>query len=98
MGPALEAAIAAAEDLAWRPMANVVGLAYGDRQESATRFRERLERARLPAGAEPELRCLVEAMRRAAECSYANRMGLAYYERRRAVAELRGALIVWRRG
>jgi len=34
---------------------------------------------------------------RAVACSYANRMGHAYYERRQSVAELRGCLIAWQR-
>lgn len=99
MKPTLRAAIDAAEDLAWRPMANLPGsVRYHERIESAERLRDRLAAVTgLSANASPELVCLVAAMRRAAAATYSNRCGLPYFERRQAVAELRGALDVWRK-
>jgi hypothetical protein len=98
MTPSLAAAIDAATDLAWRPTSNLPGsLAYRERKESAERLCELLRAVRIPAGASPELRFLVAAMRRAGRCSFSNRRGEAYYERRRCIYELRGCLDVWRR-
>ena len=99
MSPELAAAIDAAEDLAWRPTSNLPGsLRYHERKESAERLCERLAAVRsLSANASPELRYLLDAMRRAAGCSYANRRGPAYYERRSAIYQLRGCLDVWKR-
>lgn len=99
MKPALRAAIDAAIDLAWRPTANLPGsLAYTERKESADRLCERLAEVRaLSANASPELRYLVDAMRRVAGCSFANRRGEPYYARKRAIYELRGCLVVWQR-
>ena len=99
MSPALRAAIDAAEDLAWRPMANLPGsLAYTERKESHARLCERLARVTaVSANASPQLVALLAAMRRAAGCSFANRMGQPYYERRQAVRELRGCLDEWKR-
>jgi hypothetical protein len=51
----------------------------------------------LSANASPELTFLVAAIRRVAACSFSNRMGLPYYERKQAVAELRGCLVVYDR-
>ncbi len=98
MSPALAAAIDAATDLAWRPTANLPGsLRYQERRESADRFCERMAALpRLSAKASPELRFLVLAMRRVRWCSFANRRGAPYYERRQAIWELRGCLEVWR--
>lgn len=99
MSPALAAAIAAAEDLAWRPTANLPGsLAYTERKESADRLCRLLAGvSSLSANASPELRFLVDAMRRVAGCSFANRRGEPYYARKRAVLELRGCIDVWKR-
>lgn len=98
MSPALAAAIDAAADLAWRPTANLPGsLAYTERKESADRLCERLAAVRLSANASPELRFLVDAMRRVAGCSFANRRGEPYYARKRAIYELRACLVVWQR-
>lgn len=99
MSPELRAAIDAAEDLAWRPTANLPGsLRYTERKESADRLCERLAAVRaLSANASPELRYLVDAMRRVAGCSFSNRRGEPYYARRAAVWELRGCLVVWKR-
>lgn len=98
MTPRMAAAIAAAADLAWRPTYNMPGsVGYGERQESATRLRERLCGLRVPAGAPDELRYLVAAMRRVARCTFANRQGQPYYERKRCVYELRGCLDVYQR-
>lgn len=97
MSPATRAAIDAAEDLAWRPTSNLPGsLRYHERKESHQRLCDLLAHVRLSANASPELRYLVAAMRRAAACSYANRRGPAYYERRAAIYELRGCLVVWK--
>lgn len=98
MRPTLRAAIDAAEDLAWRPTSNLPGsLRYHERKESHQRLCERLAAVRLSGNASPELRFLIAAMRRVACCSFANRMGPPYYERRAAVYELRGCLDVWKR-
>jgi hypothetical protein len=98
VSPALRAAIDAAEDLAWRPTANLPGsLRYTERKESADRLCERLAAvSALSANASPELRFLVDAMRRVAGCSFSNRRGEPYYARRQAVWELRGCLVVWK--
>lgn len=94
----LQAVIAAAEDLAWRPTSN---LARGDRYNERKASHERLLAAlaawsgHLSANASDELRFLVKAIRRVAACSWCNRMGLAYYERREAVWQLRGCLDVF---
>lgn len=94
----LELAIAAAEDLAWRPTANLPGsVAYHDRREAHARLVEILAGLRSPRGASPELRYLVAAMRRVAAASFSNRYGLPYYERREAVSQLRGCLDVYRK-
>lgn len=105
MTPALAEAIDAARDLAWRSTSN-----YGAR--SAARYlerraaHERLIHAlaktsyrdyRVTAMADPALRYLVDAMRRVAACTFSHRMGLPYYERKQAVAELRGCLDVFDR-
>lgn len=99
MSPAVRAAIDAAEDLAWRPTYNLPGsLRYHDRQEAAQRLRDLLARVRrLASDASHELRLLIAAMRRAAAATYANRKGPPYYERKQAIYELRGCLVVWKR-
>lgn len=99
MRPELAAAIAAAEDLAWRPTANLPGsLRYTERKESADRLCRLLAKVTaLSANASPELVYLVAAMRRTAGCSFANRRGEPYYARKRAVIELRGCIDVWKR-
>ena len=99
MSPDLAAAIDAATDLAWRPTANLPGsLAYTERKESHDRLCRLLAGVGSLAGdASPELRYLVDAMRRVAGCSFANRRGEPYYARKRAVLELRGCLDVWSR-
>lgn len=98
MSPALRAAIDAALDLAWRPTYNMPSrVGYYERHEAHERLCERLAAVRLSANASPELRFLVDAMRRVAGCSFANRRGEPYYARKAAVYELRGCLVVWKR-
>jgi hypothetical protein len=98
VSPTLAAAIDAATDLAWRPTANFPGsLGYHERQEAATRLRERLAVCRLPRAATDELRYLLAAMRRAARCWFSNCKGEPYYERKRCIYELRGCLDIWQR-
>lgn len=100
MSPALRAVIAAAEDLAWRPTSNLGrGERYNDRRASHERLVAALRAwpGKLSANASDELRYLVAAIRRVAACSWCNRMGVAYYERREAVWQLRGCLDVWNR-
>lgn len=98
MTPTLRAAIDAAEDLAWRPTANLPGsLRYTERKESADRLVDLMRTVRVPAGATEELRFLVAAMRRASRASYSNRYGQPYYERREAIEQLRGCLDVWKK-
>ena len=98
MSPVLAEAIDVATDLAWRPIANLPGsVAYHERKEAHARLCALLGRVRLSANASPELGYLVDAMRRVAGCSFANRRGEPYYARKRAVIELRGCLDVWLR-
>jgi len=98
MSPVLAEAIDVATDLAWRPVANLPGsVAYHERKEAHERLCALLGRASLSANASAELRYLVDAMRRVAGCSFANRRGEPYYARKRAALELRGCLDVWRR-
>lgn len=105
MTPALAMTIDAARDLAWRPTSNLGGpraIAYGPRLEAHQRLVSALTKTsyrdyRVTAMADPELRFLVAAIRRVAACSFSNRMGLPYYERKQAVAELRGCLITYDR-
>lgn len=101
VSPALAMAIDAARDVAWRPTANCGkrrAVAYAERKEAHQRLVDALEALTgLSANASPQLRFLLAAMRRVAACSFANRMGLPYYERKQAVAELRGCLIVYDR-
>lgn len=99
MSPRLAAAIEAARELAWLPTANLPGcLLYSERKESHARLVDRVAvMGALSANASPELRYLVDAMRRVAAASFSNRFGLPYYERREAVAQLRGCLDVYDR-
>jgi hypothetical protein len=90
--------IDAARDLAWQPMANLPGsLRYFERRESAERLVGYLQAVRRLPADELELRFLVAAARRLAACSFSNRRGHAYYERRQAARELRGCLEVYDR-
>lgn len=98
MSPALRGAIDAAIDLAWRPTSNLPGsVRYHERREAAEELCRRLQAVALPDDAPDELRFLLAAMRRVAGCSFANRMGQPYYERKAAVFELRGCLVIWQR-
>lgn len=96
MSPALAATIDAARDLAWRSTSNYGGKAahlYRQRYEAHQALVVALGGVTgLSANASPELQYLVAAIRRVAACSFANRMGHAYYERKQAVRELRGCL------
>jgi hypothetical protein len=101
MTPALAKTIDAARDLAWRPTSNLGGrraVAYEPRLEAHRRLVDALAGVTgLSANAAPELRYLLAASRRVAACSFSNRMGHPYYERKQAVAELRGCLITYDR-
>lgn len=101
MSPALARTIDAARDLAWRPTANLGGRSatgYEPRMEAHRRLVDALaDVTGLSANASDELRFLLAAIRRVAACSFANRMGQPYYERKQAVAELRGCLVVYDR-
>jgi hypothetical protein len=101
VSPALAMTIAAARDLAWRPTSNLGGnraSAYEPRLEAHRRLVDALGRVTgLSANASPELRFLLAAIRRVAACSFSNRMGLPYYERKQSVAELRGCLVIYDR-
>ena len=101
MKPELGATIEAGRDLAWRPTSNLGGsraIAYEPRLESHRRLVDALAGVTaLSANASPELRFLLAAIRRVAACSFSNRMGQPYYERKQAVAELRGCLVVYDR-
>lgn len=95
---ALQAAVDAARDLAWRPTSNLPGsLAYTERKESADRLRILMAEARLPSDPGDELRYLFAAMVRVCVASFSNRRGQPYYERKRLVYELRGCLDVYDR-
>ncbi len=91
--------IDAARDLAWRQTANLAAsVAYQERRESHERLVSCLGTlTTLSANASPELRFLLDAIRRVAACSFSNRYGHPYYERREAVKQLRGCLDVWDR-
>ena len=94
----LAEAIDVAEDLAWRPTSNLpASIGYRERRESADRLVELLAGARLPSDPSDELRFLVEAMRRVARQSFANRRGEPYYARKRAILELRGCVDAYRK-
>ena len=99
MSPALSAVIFAARELAWESHVNLSDRKrYAHRNELHRRLLDALEHVTgLSANASPELRYLVEAIYRAAACSWANRKGLPYYERKEAVAQLRGCLLAYDR-
>lgn len=99
MRPELNAAIFAARELAWQPHVNLSDKKrYAHRNELHRRIVDALAKTTaLSANASPELRYLVEAIHRVALCSWANRMGAPYYERKQAVAELRGCLLAYDR-
>lgn len=101
MSPTLAEAIDVARDLAWRPFSNPGGngaaMRYAERRELHRRLGELLGRSRLHRDPSAEARCLVAAMRRVAGVTFSNRYGHAYYVRRVAVLELRGALDVYDR-
>lgn len=91
--------IDAARDLAWRPTHNLAGgTRHAERREAHERLVDALAGVTaLSANASPQLTYLVRAIRRVAACSFSNRMGLPYYERKQAVAELRGCLVIYDR-
>jgi hypothetical protein len=97
VSPALREAIVVAGEIAWQPFANLAaGARYDERRETHARLVATLERTTgLSANASPELRLLVEAMWRVAAASFSNRYGLPYYERREALRQLRGCLVVY---
>lgn len=98
MSPALSAAIYAARELAWHSHCNLMPARLRARHAAHDRLVERLRDVHaLSANAGPELRFLVEATHRVALCSFANRMGIPYYERKQAIAELRGRLLAYDR-
>lgn len=99
MSPDPAAMIDAARDLAWRPMHNLghASMRYAERRESADRLTRLVAEVYVGPQRDPILDCLVAAIRRAAACTFSNRCGRAYYERRQAIAELRGCLVVWDR-
>jgi hypothetical protein len=99
MSPELCAAIEAATDLAWRPTCNLaVKASYRARHESHERLVSAIGSVRHAVNGPPALAYLWLAILRVARCSFANRMGAAYYERKEAVRQLRGCLDVWRKG
>jgi len=99
MKPELASVIFAARELAWESHVNLSDRKrYAHRNKLHRRLVDVLTRvSALSANASPELRYLVEAIYRAAACSWANRKGLPYYERKQAVAELRGCLLAYDR-
>lgn len=101
MAPRLADTLDAARELAWWPHGNFGGHSarlYPARREAHQRLVDLLAGVRgLSANASPELRALVAAIRRVAACTFSNRTGLPYAERRQAMAQLRGAFDVWDR-
>ena len=97
MSPSVSAVVEAAVDLAWRPLANLSPPSYGARLEAHRRLIAALRRIGPVRDPEPELAYVIAAARRVALCSFANRMGPPYYDRRAAVLQLRGCLAVWER-
>ena len=97
MSPALSAAIYAARELAWQSHVNLSSRErYVARHAAHQRLVDALVGVRTVSGnASPELRFLVEQMHRIALCSFANRKGHRYYERKQAMAELRGCLLAY---
>lgn len=84
----------AARALAWWTHVNLASPSlYRARQESFTRLRHALETPIRPRTF--ELAAVVRCARVLAGCSDSNRMGVAYYERKAAFAQLRGALAVY---
>ena len=99
MSPTLAAAIYAARELAWEPTHNLSNRErYAARNAKHDALIDALGRTSgLSANASAELRFLLEAMHRVAACSFANRRGEPYYERKVCVAELRGCLLAYDR-
>lgn len=99
MSPTLSAAIFAARELAWQPTHNLSSRQrYQERLDAHARLTAALGHvSALSANAGAELRFLLEAMHRVVRCSFANRKGIAYYERKQAMAELRGCLLTYDR-
>ena len=98
MSPAVSAVVDAARDLAWRPTANTANaVGYAGRKEAHAALIAALEAMGRVRVREPELVYLLDAARRVARCSFSNRWGEPYYERREAVYQLRGCLDVWAR-
>ena len=101
MSPDLAHALDVARELAWMPTANLGGKAgamiYRTRYELHQTLIGLVAEVRLPRRCSDELRLLWSATERVSRCTFSNRMGLPYYERRQAVAQLRGAFAVWDR-
>lgn len=101
MSPRLLVTLDAARELAWWPHTNFGGHRahlYQERRDAHQRLVDRLADLRgLSANAGPELRALIAAVRRVAACTFSNRTGLPYAERRQAMAQLRGAFDAWDR-
>lgn len=90
--------VAAARAVAWWPFGNLSTPAlYQARCADHTRLREALARHPRPRVTCDEARFVVRAARLLAEHSGSNRFGVAYYERKAAQAQLRGALDVYDR-
>jgi hypothetical protein len=97
MTPDLAAAVDVARTLAWLPWSNSSGRKgwYAERRDAHAELLRRLDSVIAPTTAIPELAALVAAIRRAAQCTYSNRFGPPYAERRDAIRKLRGALSAW---
>lgn len=90
----------AIRDLAWHSHVNLSSQRlYRRRQDAFARLRRALAEVAGSLFSEPpataELGLLVRAAWRLAACSDSNRMGLPYYERKEAFAQVRGALAVY---
>lgn len=101
MSSQLAAALDVARDVAWQPHVNLNSAArYAERREAFALLRAAMAERRgyrhgLSANASPQLTALLDAIDRLADCTHANVMGLPYYERKQAMAELRGCFDQW---
>lgn len=85
--------VAAARRVAWWPFGNMSTAAlYDARRSDHAALRDALVACPRPRRLTPELRAVLTAARLLAEHSGSNRFGVAYYERKAAMQQLRGAL------
>lgn len=97
MTPATAKLIDVARHLAWMPLANMghASLRYRERRDAHHLVVSLLPTARRRRTGDPVLDALLAAIRRVAGCTFSNRYGRPYADRRQAMLELRGCLVVW---